>query len=435
MMKKDLERGINEKDIENIYRTAIKSGLDGCNISSPYGVDGLLEFAPNVRTLLEFKYQDTLKNPLSQANILVQCLYYLKKFEDAGKKLPSTIFIGDQNECFAMHVNGIVKYLGKDIDWKIAPSIAHKRNPDIVKAMVNDTDIMPFVNDITEAFNIKTVIDQIKDLSDNVVRKVRVTKNNITPIFDYFSKNILESVDISTNQKANLFVQLIINQEDNYLNPGKENILITRGFGRLPVNSRLFKSFFKHFEGSDYSPREKEELTTLVDRLVEDTIRRNKGEFFTPTPFVDLAHSYLAKTFGDDWREKYVVWDCAAGTMNLTRDYKFKELYVSTLEQSDLETGTQMGYNKGATLFQYDFLNDGALPATLTHAIESGKEMIFLINPPPMQLQIIWAPKMGTIKLGCQIQKYPIEWEMKSLEHVDRTFMPNSYTEYGSCKR
>ena len=70
--------------------------------------------------------------------------------------------------------------------------------------------------------------------------------------------------------------------------------------------------------------------------------------------------------------------------MNLTRDYKFNELYCSTLEQSDIDTANQMGYNMEATKFQYDFLNGDydVLPERLRTAIDSGKEILFLINPP-----------------------------------------------------
>jgi hypothetical protein len=78
------------------------------------------------------------------------------------------------------------------------------------------------------------------------------------------------------------------------------------------------------------------------------------------------------------------VWDPAWGTGNLTRDYKFKELYVSTLNQSDIDTANQMGYNPEATKFQFDFLNDPdeKLPQGLRDAIESEREIIVLMNPP-----------------------------------------------------
>ena len=78
------------------------------------------------------------------------------------------------------------------------------------------------------------------------------------------------------------------------------------------------------------------------------------------------------------------MWDPAWGTGNLTRDYKFKELYVSTLNQSDIDTANQMGYNSEAVKFQFDFLNDpdDKLPQGLRTAIESGREIIVFMNPP-----------------------------------------------------
>lgn len=382
-MIRKLERTLNEKDVENVYREEILSNTKGAVITSPFNTDGLME-AKNVRTLLEFKYNTSLKSKLTQCGVLIQCLYYIKKFEQAGEKLPSTIFVGDKNECFALHTNDVVKYLSEDIDWTITPSNASKENASLLKAMVDDTNILPFVYDVDENFSIKEVLFKIKELSENIVRKILVTKNNISTVYNYFDENVLGKTDLNTNQKANLFIQIIINPQNNFLNPNKHNELITESNGSVSVNSRQFKSFFKHFDGEDYSPKQKEELTGVIDRLVEDTVRRNKGEFYTPTAFVDLAHDYISDVYGDDWKERFVVWDCAWGTGNLTRDYRFKELYASTLEQSDIDTANQMGYNPGATKFQFDFLNDpdSNLPQGLQDAINSGKEILFLINPP-----------------------------------------------------
>lgn len=38
-------------------------------------------------------------------------------------------------------------------------------------------------------------------------------------------------------------------------------------------------------------------------------IQRKRGQFYTPTLFVDYAHDMISKEFGEDWKEKYVVWD------------------------------------------------------------------------------------------------------------------------------
>jgi hypothetical protein len=387
-LKTQLESSVVEKDNENFWRAILSKEIEGSKINSPFGGDGLLEAInpttkKDLRTILEFKYETQLKSKLTQCNILIQVLYYIKKYENAGQKLPSTIFVGDTDECFAIHTNQIIKYLGHDVDWKIAPSEAHKKNPELMKLMVDDVDILPFVYDVDDEFKIKEVIEKLWDLTDNVVRKIRITKDNIVNIYDYFNDNVLKDCELTTNEKANLFIQIAINPSENYIHP-KKSVVVTKSYGEVHINRNQFKSFFSHFEGDIYSPKEKEGLTALVDRLVEEETRRKKGEFFTPTAFVDLAHSYISNTFGEDWKERFVVWDNSCGTMNLTRDYKFNELYCSTLEQSDIDTANQMGYNMEATKFQYDFLNGDydVLPERLRTAIDSGKEILFLINPP-----------------------------------------------------
>ena len=109
---------------------------------------------------------------------------------------------------------------------------------------------------------------------------------------------------------------------------------------------------------------------------------RKKGQFYTPKLFCDYAHDMIAKEFGEDWKEKYVVWDNSAGSKNLTRDYYFNELYSSTLENAELEISKN--YNKEATSFQFDFLNDSLdkLPKGLIEAFEQNKPIIFFMNPP-----------------------------------------------------
>jgi hypothetical protein len=312
---------------------------------------------------------------------LSQALYYIKKFEVSGKILPSVILIGDRNECFAIHTNEIFNYLAMDFNWSLAPSNAHT-NVELVTLMMGDDKINPHV------FNIKDIadcVDNIKDLTDGVKRYIPITPHNVTEVFKHFEDKVIGKHNLDTNQMANLFVQLLVNPDENYLHPvSRRKTVVTRAFHEVNLKSReVFESFFSHFS-REYTPQQREHLTAVVDRLVQDVTRRKQGEFFTPTIWVDKSHDYIASVYGDDWKEKYVVWDCAWGTGNLTRDYKFKELYVSTLNYSDIQTAEQMGYNPEATKFQFDFLNDPYeyLPEGLRRAIESGREIIVLINPP-----------------------------------------------------
>ena len=390
MLHLNLQRAVNEKDVENAYREEFSrylSSLTGFSITSPFNTDGYLEVG-KLRSLLEFKLNLNLKNNVEKMGVLVQCLFYIKKFEESGQKLPNVIFVGDQDECFALHTNDIIKYLGQDIDWAIAPSSAANKNPDILMAMINDNDIKPFIFDINEKTDFKEIIEKMKNLGVNVAHLVRVTQHNINAIFDYFIEHVYEADKgtLSTNQLANLFIQILINPENNYLHPNKKNTMITQTMGDISINSSQFRSFFSHFERS-YSPKEKERMTGMVDRLVEDSTRRKQGEFFTPTLWVDEGHKLLTENLGEDWKQEYVVWDCACGTMNLTRDYRFGEVYCSTLIQDDIDTANQMNYNPEAVKFQYDFLNEGEKgllekAPSLVEALRGNKKILFLINPP-----------------------------------------------------
>lgn len=112
----------------------------------------------------------------------------------------------------------------------------------------------------------------------------------------------------------------------------------------------------------------------------KDEIR--KGQFYTPQYLAKYANEEIDKTFGNDWREKYIVWDCACGEKALTKDYYFNELYSSTIDESELNNSAE--YNKEGTSFIYDFLNDeiDKLPKGLLNAFENDKPIIIFINPP-----------------------------------------------------
>jgi len=373
---------VNEKDVENSYRQYFTRKFSDMIFTSPFSCDGLGESKNHkIRVLMEFKDELNLLSKSDQIKVLAQTVYYIKKFELAGIMLPTTVFVGDRNECFVIHSNDLFKYLSMDLDWGIAPSNAHK-NLVLVNEMMLDENINPHIFSI---HNIDECIGKLKDLTNGVTRLIPITPHNITEVFYYFEKNVLGKHSLNTNKLANLFVQILINTDDNYLHPVKKRkTIVTKSFNEVPVKTReSFTSFFSHF-ANEYSPTQKEDLTAVVDRLIQDVTRRKQGEFFTPTIWVDKAHEYIASVYGDDWKEKYVVWDPAWGTGNLTRDYKFKELYVSTLNYSDIQTADQMGYNPEAVKFQFDFLNDDYdfLPKGLRDAIESGREIIVLMNPP-----------------------------------------------------
>jgi hypothetical protein len=374
----------NEADVERLYKNAFEKVLkkeEQFEITRDTRNDGILT-TKYLNTLMEFKYDHSFNNVLSRSNVIIQCLYYLKDLKHLGKQIPTSIFIGDMNECFILDTKLLYKYFNREIVG--SASTAHLNNHELIADLCNDNDIQEYsayLYDITENFKLNEIVDTLKEIHDGNLTKVKLNKHNVSLIFETFKKEVLGKNKLTVNECVNLFLQLVLNPNDNGLNHNSTK-LITKNYGSIPVKN--FKSFFKRYEGIDYTPVEKEQLTTYADRMIEDETRRRKGEFYTPTIWVDEAHKEISNHLGADWKEKYIVWDCACGSGNLTRDYKFKELYLSTLEQSDIDTMNEMDYNPEAVKFQYDFLNDDMdkLPKPLRDAIETGKEILFFINPP-----------------------------------------------------
>ena len=374
-----------EKDVENVYTQGINLYFPNVQVEHPFACDGFIDTKNDkgklLKLIIEYKFDEEFTSKIVRAKVITQVLYYMKRFEQNGLILPNVVMVGDVNECFVFHTNDIISYLDEDLDWSIAPSKAHEHNADLILKLAKDENINPFIFVIDENFSFKSVIDKIYDLSNNIQRYVHVTEHNIATIFEYFTNRVItDKKKISANDIVAVFMGVITKNSEYYKHPIKKNILVTPQ-GEIKINGDGFDSFFSYFN-RNYTPQEKMRFSEISDRLIEDTNRRNKGEFYTPTLFVDYAHDMISKEFGEDWKEKYVVWDNSAGTKNLTRDYYFKELYSSTLEQAELDISKQ--YNKEATSFQFDFLNDSLdkLPKGLLEAFEQNKPIIIFMNPP-----------------------------------------------------
>ena len=393
----EIKNALIERQVEDTYNKGINVYFPtDKGIEYPFACDGFVDTKTDnnkvLKLIIEYKFNEMMSNSVARAKVLVQVVYYIKRFEQNGMVLPNVCMIGDKDECFVMHTNELLKYLDENVDWSVSPSNAAAANPDLVLKISKDEQINPFIFTIDNNFDFKVVADKIKDLADNVKRYVRVTEHNLSKIFDYFCKNVLKGkTKLSGHDLVEIFMGVIGNKMNYYQHPSNPNMLVCNG-KNVNVNGKAFESFFSYFE-RNYTPQETMRLKSIADRLIIDTDRRNSGDFWTPTVFVDYAHDMISKSLGEDWKEKYVVWDNAWGTGNLTRDYKFGELYCSTLYQSELNIGAE--YNPEATKFQFDFLNDeiagrdsllgvydDKLPKGLKDTLLENKPIVFFLNPP-----------------------------------------------------
>ena len=372
-----------ERQVEDVYMKGLKTYFNG-EVTFPYGCDGYLEEGKknSLRLLTEFKYDYNLNSSMDRAKVLIQVIFYLKRFENEGKKLPNVILVGDKNECFLLHTNDILKYLDYDLDWSIAPSTAHNKYIDTCIELSKEENLRSlYIHEINDKFSFKDIADKIKDMNNNIRRQVHITEHNLDMAFETFiSRSHIDINAIAPNDLVGIFVGCITNKTDYYLHPNKKSTLVTP-YGEIKVKADGYKSYIDYFS-RDYTAIEVRKFTEIADRLIEDINRRKKGEFYTPKLFVDYAHKMIEKQLGADWKDDFIVWDCACGTKNLTKDYNFKELYCSTLEKSELEMSAK--YNPNSTSFQFDFLNDSLdnLPKGLLNAFEQNKPIVFFINPP-----------------------------------------------------
>ena len=374
-----------ESQVQETYNEMFKSVFKINTVDRKCQCDGYIDTRfddTDISMLIEYKYDIRMKDKIERARVIAQCVGYLHKFEESGMALPKLVFIGDINECMIIHTNDLIKFLDLDcVNWDIAPCNLGQEN-NLIMPIVKS--INPWVYDVDNNLKFDDIANKIISLCKGINQQVHITEKNIEKIFNNFCKRVLKnSNNMSANDLVAVFIGAMLDQEHYYKHPTKKNTLIANGTN-IAINGDEYDAFMNQ-HSTDYSPKEKRIMTAISDRLIEDTNRRNKGEFYTPTLFVDYAHKMIEKELGSHWKENYVVWDCCCGTKNLTRDYRFKELYCSTLEQAELDISKN--YNKEATSFQFDFLNDSlddlkVKAPGLIEAFELNKPICFFINPP-----------------------------------------------------
>jgi len=248
----------NESDVEDayieIFKKAFRSNGNRLKIYHPYKTDGVMFHKTfGLHVLMEFKFNKELSEPIDQAKVLIQVLYYLKQFEEAGEDLPSLIFIGDLNECFLVHTNYLQEYLDEDLDWSIAPSQAADRNSDLIQKMLRDDVFHPWVYYIGDTTAERLLNDMYSSSLDEPIN-TRITEKNICRIFSHFRDHVLSCPEkISPNALVSLFMSLILRPQGSYLHPKKRHILVadtgvcgeTKEF---QVSTHRYEAFAGHYD-------------------------------------------------------------------------------------------------------------------------------------------------------------------------------------------
>ena len=351
----------------------------------------------SLRLLLETKWQKNLSSN-DRIKVIAQVVHYLKEFQKAGDTLPNVILAGDENEMFVFYAPKLYKYLDLDYDWSIAPSSAFE-DEKLYRDISKDDNVRDiFVVNIGTGFDIEEVflaIDALREIGE--FKKLRVDEVTLRKAFEDFVRLVFEgdslfkiAKKVGAPEIVSIFINSILGDPDTYIHPNKPNVLKCKN-REIRIRGAAYNAFFSRYDRK-YTPTEISKITAIADQLIEEAKRRFHGDFWTPTIWADEAIHMMDRDLGEGWRDRYVVWDPAAGTKNLTRDYSFKHLFSSTLHQAEIDMSTQ--YNVGSYSFQYDFLNDDVdispesderdikMPVELFRALKDDKPIVFYTNPP-----------------------------------------------------
>jgi hypothetical protein len=419
----------NEKEVEFFYWTSLEKlgkQLDkNFKISAANKTDGYFE-AGNIKSLSEIKYDLDFSNNANVARVIIQALYYIKNRQKLGQEVPSSIFVGDKDEYFIVSVKQFANFLDgsyvneMDPEWKFSPSSAYKLNTKMYQELFNK-DIPLMIKKLQDTFDFDFVRNRLVALASNENIKTKLNAETIKKPFHYFTQSVLlNGESIKDHAKIKLFFAIITGSEDAIYSRGK-----VRYEGKdYSVHDGYYAGFVNIYQ-TKYKTSERENFVASMDSLIKEEARRFHGAYFTPKIIVDYAHETIVKNLGENWKDEYVVWDPAAGTLNLTRDYQFKELYCSTLFQEELDLASD--YNPEAVKFQFDFLNDefkaerdgGKVPNGLYDAVnDENKKVMVLMNPPYANTGTGQkSSTLGTAKTNSKnITATPLKNEMSDLD-------------------
>lgn len=412
-----------EKDVENAWRKVFAQyyidknpDRDLYHMDSPYDTDGFISIDDSstlvfaLRLLMEFKNGTDLTVTYDRARITAQVVHYMKKFALDGKKLPTVIVGADENQAFVLLASNFYKYLKGNYNWECRPSMAYKEDTQLLIDLQDDANLSiypfqfnkgSFKNKYESVLDLFESIEAIIQEDDQETFKIKVSPATIVGMFDEFTQIAYRKPqEIKADESVNLFFQMLLarGNEEYYFLPMNRNKFHLPGDRKIDVFGNKLDAFFNHYD-RNFSPAEIDKLKAIADRLLEANVRRMKGDYWTPTIWAQQADKMLAESFGKDYKQQAIVWDCACGVRNLTRDYNYANLYLSTFHQGEVELGN--GYNPEAKeVFQYDFLNDdvnlntttnananewkmpNSLFNALSEASKTGKQVIFYTNPP-----------------------------------------------------
>ena len=274
--------------------------------------------------------------------------------------------------------------------------------------------VSQFIGTHFVSFRIETqereFIDTVKRaIASGEIVRTQITPDNLKQVFDRWVEMVgREITGVAPDDYCLLFFADIMSDGTVSTHENLPAELIHRnGHPAFLLGGTLYPlgntDGYRRFWAIYDRPPKEEYRNYLLERrdsLIPYDERSFKGAYYTPLHVVDKAYDLLAQTLGANWQRDYVVWDMCCGVGNLeTKHGNARNVFMSTLDQPDVDVMKAAKTCRAATRFQYDYLNDdiaedGTIDYSITNkvpqelrdiiaAARAGKKkMLVLINPP-----------------------------------------------------
>lgn len=383
-----LQTAKTEEDVKDAYIKAL--GLKGYT-------KGLIDIQTRE---VWFEAKHTGKH--SSYAMFTQLLHYVQDALNKGEYVPPLLAVIDTEKAALMKSADVLPFLAKKtVRWGKSASQYTPEALDAISAHIG-THFVSFRIATHEDEFLATVKTAIK--TGDIIR-TPITPDNLKQVFDKWMAMVGQEISgVAEEDYALLFFADIMHDGtvSTHANLPAE-LLHRNGAPVFSLRGQLYelgsKEGYRQFWAIYHKPPKSEYRDYLLERrdsLIPLDERSFKGAYYTPLAVVDKAYDKLAETLGKNWQKDYVVWDMCCGVGNLeVKHSNPRNVYMSTLDQADIDVMRATKTCVAAQRFQYDYLNDditddgridysltNKVPAGLRAAIAAGKKILVLINPP-----------------------------------------------------
>jgi hypothetical protein len=383
-----LQKAKSEEDVKDAYIKAL--GLKGYT-------KGLIDIQSNE---IWFEAKDTGKN--SSYAMFTQLLHYVQDALNKGETVPPFLAVIDTEKAALMKSADVLPFLSKKtVKWGKSASQYTQEALDEISAHIG-THFVSFKISTHEDELISTVKTAIK--SGDIIR-TQITPDNLKQVFDKWVEMVGREINgVNEDDYALLFFADIMHDGTAATHANLPAALLHKdGKPVFSLGGKMYelgsKEGYRQFWAIYHKPPKAEYRNYLLERrdsLIPLDERSFKGAYYTPLAVVDKAYDTLAATLGENWQKNYIVWDMCCGVGNLeVKHSNPRNIYMSTLDEADVDVMKATKTCVSAQRFQYDYLNDditddgkidysltNKVPEGLRQAIAEGKKILVLINPP-----------------------------------------------------